>query len=194
MTTCDHYWSSGSGRCWPLRPTRRAGPATVPRTCSSNLCSPHEGITIEPKFESGLSKEDLMSASISPADRESEVRGATLPSTDASLAGRAYGSSDGIRQGKRWPERRRLRRVRIRVNARGAAYVPDLAEGRVYEAKIKVRWPGTAWPLRTGLSHRVFLLEGMYEIVQDDEEQPAGARAAEARLNQADRGAWRPRR
>jgi hypothetical protein len=64
-------------------------------------------------------------------------------------------------------------RVRIRINARGAAYVPGLQEGQVYDAKIKARWPGTAWPLRTGLSHRLFLLVGMYEIVQDDEEQAA---------------------
>jgi hypothetical protein len=106
-----------------------------------------------------------------PADQsESEIRDATLPSADVSLPGRASASADGIRQGKRWPERRRLRRVRIRVNARGAAYVPGLQEGRVYEAKIKVRWPGSAWLLRTGLSHRFFLLAGMYEIVQDDEE------------------------
>ncbi len=103
----------------------------------------------------------------------SEVRDATLPSADVSLPGRASASADGIRQGKRWLGRRRLWRVRIRVNARGVAYVPGLQEGRVYDAKIKVRWPGTAWPLRTGLSHRFFLLAGMYEIVQDDEEQAA---------------------
>lgn len=98
-----------------------------------------------------------------------------LPSAAASLPGRASDSGDGVRPGKRWPERRRLRlrRVRIRVNARGAAYVPGLQEGRVYDAKIKARWPGTAWPLRTGLSHRFFLLAGMYEIVQDNEEQAA---------------------
>jgi hypothetical protein len=111
-----------------------------------------------------------MSPSISPADRsESEAGDATLPSTDAFLSGRAFASGDGIRQGERWRERRRLRRVRIRVNARGAAYVPGLQEGQVYDAKIKVRWPGTAWPLRTGLSHRFFLLAGMYEIVKDDQ-------------------------
>jgi hypothetical protein len=115
-----------------------------------------------------------MSPAAFPVNRsESEVRDATLPSADVSLPGRASASPDGIRQGKRWPERGMLRRVRIRVNARGAAYVPGLREGRVYDAKIKVRWPGTAWPLRTGLSHRFFLLAGMYEIVQDEDEEQA---------------------
>ena len=113
-----------------------------------------------------------MSPSTSPADRSArEVRDATLPSAAVSLPDRASDSGDGIRQGKRWPEHRRLRRVTIRVNARGAAYVPGLKEGQVYDAKIKAQWPGTAWPLRTGLSHRFFLLAGMYEIVQDDEKQ-----------------------
>ena len=111
-----------------------------------------------------------MSPSTSLADQSaSEVRDATLPSAAVSPPGRASDSGDGIRQGKGWPERRRLRRVRIRVNDRGAAYVPGLQVGQVYDAKIKVRWPGTAWPLRTGLSHRFFLLAGMYEIVQNDE-------------------------
>jgi hypothetical protein len=118
-----------------------------------------------------------MSPSTSPAGRSApETRDATLPSTAVSLPGRGSASGDGIRQDKRWPERRRLRRVRIRVNARGAAYVPGLQEGQVYEAKIKVRWPGTAWPLRTGLSHRFFLLPGMYEIVQDEEQEGPSAR------------------
>jgi hypothetical protein len=113
-----------------------------------------------------------MSPSTSPADRSTRnVRDAALPSAAISLPGRASDSGDGIRQGKRWPERRRLRRVRIRINARGAAYVSGLQEGQVYDAKIKARWPGTAWPLRTGLSYRFFLLAGMYEIVQDDGEQ-----------------------
>jgi|SRR5215216_301702 len=111
-----------------------------------------------------------MSAPTSPADPPtSEARDATLPSAAVSLPGRASTSGDGIREGKRRLERRRLPRVRIRVNARGAAYVPGLQEGQVYDATIKARWPGTAWPLRTGLSHRFFLLAGMYEIVQDDE-------------------------
>jgi hypothetical protein len=121
-------------------------------------------------FEEGVCKEGLMSPSSFPADRsESEATEAALPSADVFLPGRASASGDGIRQGERWPERSRLRRVRIRVNARGATYVPGLQEGQVCDAKIKVRWPGTAWPLRTGLSHRFFLLAGMYEIVQDDE-------------------------
>jgi hypothetical protein len=111
-----------------------------------------------------------MSASTSPADRAPEVQDATLPSAAVSLPSHASDSGDGIRESRRWPERRRLRRVRIRVNARGAAYVPGLQEGKVYDAKIKARWPGTAWPLRTGLSHRFFLLAGMYEIIQDDKE------------------------
>lgn len=136
-----------------------------------------------------------MSPSTSPVDRsESDAREVTLPSAAVSLPGRASVSGDGIRQGERWPERTRLRRVRIRVNAGGAAYVPGLQEGQVYDAKIKARWPGTAWPLRTGLSHRFFLLAGMYEIIQDDEEQAAVAHAAEARLRRADPGGWRPRR
>jgi hypothetical protein len=115
-----------------------------------------------------------MSPSTSPVDRSaSEATDVTLPSAATSLPNRASDSSDGIRQPERWPERTRPRRVRIRINARGAAYVPGLQEGQVYDAKIKARWPGTAWPLRTGLSHRLFLLVGMYEIVQDDEEQAA---------------------
>jgi hypothetical protein len=136
-----------------------------------------------------------MSLSTSPADRsESEAGDAALPSAAFSLPGRASASGDGIRQGRRRLERRRLRQVRIRVNARGAAYVPGLQEGQVYDARIKVRWPGTAWPLRTGLSHRFFLLAGMYEVVQDAEEQATGTHAAKAPLRRADRGAWRPRR
>jgi hypothetical protein len=86
-----------------------------------------------------------MSASTSPGSRsESEAGDVTLLSAAVSLPGRASDSGDGIRQSKRRPERRRLRRVRIRVNAPGAAYVPGLQEGQIYDAKIKVRWPGTA--------------------------------------------------
>jgi hypothetical protein len=191
----DHYWSAGSGRCWSLRPARRARPATLPRPCNSNLRSIQERITIEREFEGGLLQGGLMSLSTSPADRsESEAGDAALPSAAFSLPGRASASGDGIRQGRRRLERRRLRQVRIRVNARGAAYVPGLQEGQVYDARIKVRWPGTAWPLRTGLSHRFFLLAGMYEVVQDAEEQATGTHAAKAPLRRADRGAWRPRR
>lgn len=145
-------------------------------SCNSNLHSVPMRITIELMFEEQTPKESLMSPS-TPAHRsESELRDVTLPSADASPLVHAFASADGIRQGKRWPERRRLRRVRIRVNARGAAYVPGLQEGRVYDAKIKVRWPGTAWPLRTGLSHRFFLLAGMYEIVQDEEQAARSTR------------------
>jgi hypothetical protein len=119
-----------------------------------------------------------MSGSTYPDDRsESEAGDVTLPSAAVSPPGRASASGDGIRQGERRPERKRLRRVRIRVNARGAAYVPGLQEGQVYDARIKVRWPGTAWPLRTGLSHRFFLLAGMYEVVQDAQEQATGTHA-----------------
>jgi hypothetical protein len=62
---------------------------------------------------------------------------------------------------------RRVRRVRIRVNARGAAYVVGLQAGRVYDAKIREKWPDTVWPQGTGLSHTCFLLQGMYEFVHD---------------------------
>jgi hypothetical protein len=62
-----------------------------------------------------------------------------------------------------------VRRVRIRVNAKGAAYVAGLEQGRVYEAKVKLKWPDTVWPLGTGLSHTCFLLKGMYELVEGAE-------------------------
>lgn len=63
--------------------------------------------------------------------------------------------------------RRRVRWVRIRVNARGAAYVVGLQADRVYDAKIREKWPDTVWPQGTGLSHTCFLLKGMYEFIHD---------------------------
>jgi hypothetical protein len=45
--------------------------------------------------------------------------------------------------------------------------VEGLQAGRVYDAKIKLKWPETVWPQRTGLSHTCFLLKGMYEFVQE---------------------------
>jgi hypothetical protein len=56
--------------------------------------------------------------------------------------------------------------IRIRVNARGAAYIDGLQCGGVYEAHIKPQWPDAVWPEGTGLSHTSFLFEGMYEIVE----------------------------
>jgi len=63
--------------------------------------------------------------------------------------------------------KRRNDRVRVRVNAKGAAYVEGLRCDGVYEAHIKPQWPSVVWPEGTGLSHTCFLFEGMYEIVED---------------------------
>lgn len=78
----------------------------------------------------------------------------------------AAGGAVGDRRAH-WRRRRRVQRVRIRVNAKGAAYVAGLQQGRVYEAKVKLKWPDTVWPQGTGLSHTCFLLKGMYELVQE---------------------------
>jgi hypothetical protein len=87
---------------------------------------------------------------------------------DDGLAKRVPVSADPVEE-RRVHElrRRRIRRVRIRVNARGATYVEGLQAGRVYDAKIKLKWPETVWPQGTGLSHTCFLLKGMYEFVHD---------------------------
>lgn len=77
-----------------------------------------------------------------------------------------------VNEGARTRSRRRVRRVRIRVNAKGAAYVAGLQQGRVYEAKIKLKWPDTVWPQGTGLAHTCFLLKGMYELVQEADATP----------------------
>jgi hypothetical protein len=63
-------------------------------------------------------------------------------------------------------KRRAIERLRVRVNARGAAYVEGLERGRVYDAHIKPQWPDTVWLDNTGLSHPSFLFIGMYEVVE----------------------------
>jgi hypothetical protein len=63
--------------------------------------------------------------------------------------------------------------IRVRVNARGAAYIEGLQPGRTYDAHIKPQWPDTVWPEGTGLPHTCFLVAGMYEIV--DEAAAAGS-------------------
>ncbi len=85
------------------------------------------------------------------------------------LAKPATALADLVERRTRRLRRRRVRRVRICVNARGAAYVAGLQVGRVYEAKIREKWPDTVWPQGTGLSHTCFLLKGMYESVHDAE-------------------------
>jgi hypothetical protein len=58
-----------------------------------------------------------------------------------------------------------VERVRVRVNSQGSAYVEGLQDGRVYDAHVKPKWPGTVWLEGTGLSHSCFLFDGMYELV-----------------------------
>jgi hypothetical protein len=86
---------------------------------------------------------------------------------DDELAEGSISTGEVIEMRARRQAGRGIRRVRIRVNARGAEYVAGLQAGRVYDAKIKQRWPDTVWPEGTGLSHTCFLLEGMYEFVTD---------------------------
>jgi hypothetical protein len=85
------------------------------------------------------------------------------------LAESEYVSTGGVLEMRaRHRTEREVRRVRIRVNARGADYIAGLQAGRVYDARIKQRWPDTVWPEGTGLSHTCFLLQGMYEFVRNE--------------------------
>lgn len=113
-----------------------------------------------------------MSEQTSPRSAAGRLDGSTddpvVLLVDDGLAKGAPVSADPVMERRvRKQRRRRIRRVRIRVNTRGAAYVEGLQAGRVYDAKIKLKWPETVWPQRTGLSHTCFLLKGMYELVQE---------------------------
>jgi len=113
-----------------------------------------------------------MSEQASPASTSGRLDQSTDNSihllVDDGLAQQAPAPADLVVERRaRKLRRRRVRRVRIRVNARGTAYVMGLQTGRVYDAKIKEKWPDTVWPQGTGLSHTCFLLKGMYEFVHD---------------------------
>jgi hypothetical protein len=113
-----------------------------------------------------------MSEQTSPRSAAGRVDGSTddpvVLLVDDGLARRPPVSADPVMEMRvRKQTKRRIRWVRIRVNARGAAYIEGLQAGRVYDAKIKLKWPDTVGPQRTGLSHTCFLLKGMYEFVQE---------------------------
>jgi hypothetical protein len=96
---------------------------------------------------------------------------ASEPDRDRPAEGTALARGDDL-DGRRAQTRKR-RSLRVRVTAKGAAYVEGLQLGCVYEAHIKPQWPDIVWPEGTGLSHTCFLFKGMYEIVEDT--RPVGA-------------------
>src|SRR6266508_5077011 len=127
---------------------------------------------IELMFDSGWQKGAPMSEQTSPPSTSGRPDQSTDNPirllVDDGLAKHAPAPDDLVVERRaRKQTRRRVRRVRIRVNARGAAYIVGLQAGRVYDAKIRERWPDTVWPQGTGLSHTCFLLKGMYELVHD---------------------------
>jgi hypothetical protein len=71
--------------------------------------------------------------------------------------------TNGCPPAPKWPA---IERIRVRVNAQGAAYVEGLEASRVYDAHIKPQWPDTIWLDGTGLSHSCFLFAGMYEVIE----------------------------